>query len=147
VSKVEAWAARHPDVGLRLYRTAGGLRVIFTHDLFDPAHSSTRVLLQALESDPLYVRLCQDQACFRARLTPKPWRMRLGAPRAHYPFLDARQQAEFDRWLHKYEQQAAGYAVCRLLKTWGDPRPHPEVAAVIEAHDRIAAANPDLTLA
>jgi len=30
--------------------------------------------MRFLRSDPEYVKLCRIQECYRARLTPKPWR-------------------------------------------------------------------------
>jgi hypothetical protein len=32
------------------------------------------MLMRFLRADPDYVRLCAVQECYRARLTPKPWR-------------------------------------------------------------------------
>lgn len=60
----------------RLYETAGGFRLICTSM---PVPWSdwwwdTRVLMRWLWADPEYIRLCQVQKCYRARLTPKPWR-------------------------------------------------------------------------
>ncbi len=65
---------RHRELGFRVYRTRAGWRYLCTTQTFDPAANSTQLLLEALQSDPNYRLLCQIQNCFRARLTPKPWR-------------------------------------------------------------------------
>ncbi|MGH2485254.1 MAG: hypothetical protein ACRDHE_04485, partial [Ktedonobacterales bacterium] len=82
LQQVRQWAAGRPDLGLRAYRTFAGLRCVVTSQVFDPTAPQTLELLQTIGSDPLYVRLCQAQGCFRARLTPKPWRCRTSVPPA-----------------------------------------------------------------
>jgi hypothetical protein len=60
----------------RVYRTHSGCRVICTSRTFpwsDSAYHARR-LMQFLRADPQYVLLCNTQKCYRARLTPKPWR-------------------------------------------------------------------------
>ncbi len=47
------------DWGLRLYRTAAGVRGLVTHDLLDPTADATLATLKAVGADPLYVRLCK----------------------------------------------------------------------------------------
>ena len=59
---------------VRIYRTAAGYRGIATHALFDPCDSETLGLMREFNCDPLYIRLCERQESFRARLTPKGWR-------------------------------------------------------------------------
>lgn len=74
IAALKAWVEQNPEMGFRVYRTAAGLRHICTTEEFDPTEYSTRRLMQQFYTDPLYMRLCQFQECFRARLTPKPWR-------------------------------------------------------------------------
>jgi hypothetical protein len=147
VQRVQAWAARQPSLGLRVYRTAAGLRLLFTSHLFDPRASTTQELLQSLGSDPLYVRLCHDQECFRARLTPKPWRAGLSDLPPQFPQLMPHQQAGMAQWVMHYNAQSDRYAVCRLLTTLGDPSIHPAVAPIITLHDAKTASRPNLPLA
>ena len=59
----------HPDLGVRTYRTAAGLRVIVTGLASGPPDLTALV---DLGSDDLYVRLCGLHETSRARLTPKP---------------------------------------------------------------------------
>ena len=63
-----------PDWGIRIYKTAAGYRGIATHAPFDPTDPETLRLMERFACDPVYVRLCQRQESFRARITPKGWR-------------------------------------------------------------------------
>ena len=63
-----------PDWSVRIYKTAAGYRGIATHSLFDPCDSETLRLMREFQCDPQYIRLCERQESFRARLTPKGWR-------------------------------------------------------------------------
>lgn len=156
LQRVSEWARRNPGVGLRVYRTAAGLRCLFTHALYDPTAASTLEILRSLGSDPLYTRLCRDQECFRARLTPKPWRIGVRSLRGaavgpgippRYPRQTPNQEQLFARWLSQYESTAPHYTVCRLLAQLGDPQPHPQAAAIVAAHDRLACTDSNLKLA
>jgi len=62
---------------VRIYKTAAGYRGIVTHTLFDPTDSETLQWLKQFACDPQYIRLCQRQESFRARLTPKGVRLGL----------------------------------------------------------------------
>jgi hypothetical protein len=104
LARLREWQARQPDWALRVYRTKAGLRLLATHDGFDPASSATQGLLASLGSDPLYATLCRVQACFRARLTPKPWRIGLKAPNWHYPFESPTSESRFQAWLQRYDR-------------------------------------------
>ena len=74
IAKVENWTRNNPDWGWRIYRTRAGLRLLATHALFDPEAAASDGVFDALGADPLYRQLCKTQKCYRARLTPKPWR-------------------------------------------------------------------------
>ena len=137
VQRIMTWAVRYPDLGIRIYRTAGGLRCLFTNQVFDPGRAETTDILRALDSDPLYVRLCQAQACFRARLTPKPWRCDLPMPPSRYPWVDFVAETRYREWVQRYEQRTPQYAVCRLVKQLGPQEVHPDVQPVLTLHDRL----------
>ncbi len=60
----------------RIYRTHSGCRVICTSIALpweDMGWAATS-FMRFLRSDPNYMELCGVQKCYRARLTPKPWR-------------------------------------------------------------------------
>lgn len=139
--------ARTHGLGLRVYRTAAGYRGIVTTRRYNPAAPETIRLLNAFGCDPLYVRLCQVQESFRARLTPKPWRCGLPAPPVSFPFAGPSEQAQFDQWLRRYEQNSAATATCQLVHTAGASAADAELAALIDRHDRDTKALANLPLA
>jgi hypothetical protein len=133
--RISAWASQHSDLGLRVYRTFAGLRCLITNQVFDPSRAESAGILQALGSDPLYVRLCRAQACFRARLTPKPWRCGMAAPPNRYPWENAGAEMRYREWEQRYEQTITPYAVCKFIKAFGPDETHPDVAPVLDLHD------------
>lgn len=59
----------------KVYETHSGWRLICTsHRVNRDNFFDALRLLRFLRSDPQYIELCDLQQCFRARLTPKPWR-------------------------------------------------------------------------
>ena len=70
LKRIEEVGRSRPALGYRLYRTAGGFRLLVTSDTYDPMTKASNELLAAFGSDRLYTRLCQNQECFRARLRP-----------------------------------------------------------------------------
>ncbi len=147
VKSVAAWAAQNPGLGMRVYRTFGGLRCLVTNAVFEPNGSDTIGILQSLHSDPLYIRLCRQQQCFRARLTPKHWRCGVRPPPSRWPFDNPKEEARYRQWQHGYEMTSAGFATCRLVKTFGPSEVHPDVALVLKLHDMIACPDPQWPLA
>jgi hypothetical protein len=136
--RVRKFCSAHPDWRLRVYRTPAGLRLIATHARFTPAEETVQAFFKAVGVDPLYVRMCLNQHCFRARLTAKPWRIGIAShlkPRpgiwpAAPECLPARRA-----WVERYEAAAAGYAACRLEKTLGTGIEDPGLTAQIALHD------------
>lgn len=145
--KLEEQLSIDPRWGVRLYRTFAGMRVLVTHTTFDPVADVTLSLLNSVGSDPLYVRLCRDQECFRARLTPKPWRSGHAANRVVWPHENDEQKRRFEQWLAEYDKRHSGYATCRFLGTLGDETVHPEVMPVITIHDKLTRCSEALPLA
>jgi hypothetical protein len=147
LARIEEWARRHPQFGLRVYRTAGGLRGLITNELFDPTDPSSIQLLQSFNSDPLYVRLCRAQECFRARLTPKPWRCGSGNPPSRYPWPTPAAEMDQRRWEKQYDQAANGYTTCKVVKELGSAGMPSEVARIVALHDRYACRGDNYALA
>jgi hypothetical protein len=135
--RLQEFVGKYPHWGFRVYRTRAGLRAMATHDLFDPAADTTLDVLRMLGSDPLYVRLCKAQECFRARLTPKPWRCGHAQNTTTWPRESEEQQRQFDDWLAAYKSHQAHYATCRFLTALGSGAIHPEIATILEIHDKI----------
>ncbi len=147
VAAVELWTARNPGLGVRIYRTFGGLRCLVTNEIFDPTNEATLAILRELNSDPLYVRLCRDQGCFRARLSAKPWRCGMSRPPVRYPWEDAKAETRYREWDSKYRVASARYAVCRLIKQIGNPEVRPDIAPILSIHDQLSCVGSNLPLA
>lgn len=147
IAQICRWVESNRGFGARLYETSAGLRVLMVHDLFEPDSSVAASAFEALNADPLYRKLCERQHCFRARVSPKPWRCGASHPPSSWPFENTRSEADFSRWLKDYEKEALSFASCHFVRTVGIPEPHPELVAIIELHDRLAAVSSNLPLA
>ena len=127
-----AASAKYNEYGFRTYETFQGARVIVLGRSFDPRGSETKKIMQEFNCDPLYSTLCHKQGCFRARLTPKPYRMKMKPYKVHYPREDV--DSEFQRWLAEYEGASRTFSVCRFIEQVGARQPLNEV---VQIHDEI----------
>lgn len=75
MARLQAFVKQHPMWAVRVYRTPAGLRLLATHAPVDPLGPQAQAFFSAIGADPLYVRMCLNQRCFRARISGKPWRM------------------------------------------------------------------------
>jgi hypothetical protein len=130
--------AREHDLGMRVYRTTLGYRCLVTSETFDPAADDTLGLLRDFGSDELYVKMCRAQDCFRARLTPKPHRVRLYKPGHRYPWIDDSRRRMFERWLRAYEERSQGFSACRYKDHFGRLKVARGVQEIVDIHDSIA---------
>ena len=146
IGKAEDWARRHPGWNWRIYRTAAGLRLLATHALFDPADAVCEEVFSAVDADPLYRKLCRTQECFRARLTPKPWRCNLPNPPVAWPFESGDSEAAHNDWEARYNAVARNKSTCALLSA-GDGRVHPELQPLVALHDEMTRATSPMPLA
>lgn len=137
LARVDEWAKRQPFLSLRVYRTFAGLRCLVTSDLFDPAAPNTLAIFNALKADSLYILLCRAQECFRARLTPKPWRCGLANPPARWPWPNAKMEMQYRAWEQTYTQTSTQYAVCQLVKEIGRGEVHPALDPLVRLHDEL----------
>jgi hypothetical protein len=145
--RLQAWIEDDPSRGVRVYRTPAGFRYLVTHDVFDPRAEEASRAMEALGCDPRYGILCRAQRCFRARLTPKPWRCGLRPPRVRFPFETAEEEAAMREWLERYTSASGPFAACAFEASHGSRAGHPEVAAVQRAHDDLSRAERPLPLA
>lgn len=132
--------------GYRVYETAAGFRVLGVGRACDPCGDQTQALMKSIGADPAFVQLCLAQKCFRARLTPKPWRCGMPKPPGRHP-RTADAQAAFDRWLARYDQACRDKATCRLLEVVGRDTVAPELADLVTFHDQVTRATSMLVLA
>ena len=141
------WLQRNPGWGWRIYQTRAGLRLLATHQLMDPADPVCAAVFEATNADPLYRRLCQNQQCYRARLTPKPWRCGIHEKPERWPWKSDRHEKRFRAWEQRYLAAAEKFATCRLAAEYGSTARPPEVASLIQIHDQATRASSGLALA
>jgi hypothetical protein len=141
------WLDNNPGHSFRVYRTRAGLRLLFTDKLYEPTSEETLTILKMLGSDPLYRRLTEKQQCFRARLTPKPWRCDCLTPPYRYPWNDENEKRQYRQWEDQYRQKCRGYKACELIEEFGRTSDNKEIDAIIRLHDRHACGESMLKLA
>ena len=138
VNRVRFVTERHAGLGVRLYRTANGFRCLVTSGTWDPLATVTTSLLEQLGSDPLYMTLCRGQECFRARLSPKPWRCEVPPAPSRFPWRNDAAEQEHRRWVAKYERATAGYSTCAFIGAFGESNVDPAVEPILRLHDELA---------
>ena len=167
--------ATHPKESFRLYETPVGFRIIATHDTIAPSDNLVTQWFEYFHADANYVRLCQAQQCFRARLTAKPWRMAevndsqlaKDIPAKDFWFANdnavektatqQRQDLESGKesrkqWITYYDQYAKHYRSCRYVETFsgtdaGHQLEHQAIQAFIDWHDSHCQVNKELEMA
>lgn len=120
--------AQRPELRFRVYSTKAGLRYLCTSRLFDPLSAESRDILLRLKADTRYAQLCRVQKCYRARVSPKPWRCLSKPERSGF----------FRRLFNGVGDVIApeSFATCRYLESVGDnPEMPPEVSLVLQKHD------------
>ncbi len=131
IAAVESLVQQFPDLGFRVYRTRNGLRHFCITQLSDPLDPATHRVMSSLYVDPLYSRLCQFQGTFRARLTPKPWRV----DREH------QEQFVYDRITGLVLPHSSPYAVCHLIEVLGNSEILPQFEPLLQTHDSYCRVN------
>jgi hypothetical protein len=147
LAKIENWTRLNPEWGWRIYRTRAGLRLLATQGLVEADSAAAKGVFEALGADPLYCKLCQNQKCFRARLTPKPWRCGVHRKPARWPWLDEKQEKRFQKWETEYQTKSALWATCAFVRHVGNPALHPQVQTILKIHDDSTLAESKLDLA
>lgn len=148
--RVERFLGDHPDWHARLYRTPAGFRVLAMHQTFDPRSDEVEECFKALGTDRVYARMCKRQRCFRARVSPKPWRVGIDEhlrPRPGVWPISPERMPERRRWVENYEQIASDYAACRFVEAMGSGQVDNRARAVQELHDQLSGAASGLPIA
>lgn len=127
---------KYKEYGFRLYETYQGARVIVLGREFDPRDRETKKMMDEFNCDPLYTFLCIKQGCYRARLTPKPYRMKMRGYKIKFP-RDGN-DGEFQQWLSQYESNSRSFNVCRFIEQIGTNHP---LNDVIRLHDDLTGVN------
>ncbi len=131
----------------RLYRTCAGYRCVILNKPIDPTSQESADLFDLFQADPLYIRLCKNQKCYRARLTPKPWRLKFRTPPNRYPWGNEPQKQRYRRWEKEYAAESKSFATCQFLEQSGKKKVNLELQALIELHDKITRVGAALPLA
>jgi len=147
LDKLRRWVAGHPGWRVRVYRTFAGLRYLVTHAPFSPQDPEVQAAMAALGADPQYIRLCQVQKSFRARLTPKPWRIGVPNPPTGFPFESAAAEQAMRQWESRYALASEGRATCHFVEELGGGAEHPDIAPLRALHDEQTRATSGLALA
>lgn len=134
------------DIDFPAYRKPG-LRLLATHQTFDPESPQVAEVFEQLGADPLYGKLCRIQKYFRARLSLKPWRCGLNAPEVRWPWGSDDQAGAFSDWQIKYQVKSAGYATCWLLGVVGGADVHASLVRLLAHHDAATGVGIDRPLA
>lgn len=114
---------------------------------FNPTAPDVQELMKATGTDPAFSQLCLAQRSFRARLTPKPWRVEKPNPPGQHPREEAAMQERFATWLSDYENAADDYATSRYVETVGSGRASGDARPLQELHDRVTRCDEPLPLA
>lgn len=125
ISALKILQDKNNSLSFRVYETAGGLRAIETSRSWDPTDYHTKRIMKSVSADPLYIALCKSQECFRARLTPKPWRL--------FDYIDYDDFTTGNEWLKSTEESEVG--VCKLLKVIGSEEIDSKFKDLITYHD------------
>lgn len=136
-----AASSQYQGLGFRLYETFQGARVIVTGRGFDPRSSATVKLMDEFNCDRLYTTLCQKQGCFRARLTPKPSRIKLRGHRVQFP---READPKLEEWIAQYERESENFSVCKFIEQIGGD---PFLSEVVRLHDELSKAHSNFQLA
>lgn len=147
LDNIRSAASHHPELSFRLYRTRNGYRVMVVSRPISAQSDEARQLLNEFNADPLYRRMCKNQECFRARLTPKAWRCDAGSPPARYPFESPQQESAYREWEKQYLRRIDVFSTCDFVETIGDDRPAPSLTGLIELHDKLTRSSEPMPLA
>lgn len=147
VERLRRFVAARPEWRVRVYRTYAGLRYLVTHAPFSPTDADVQAAMAAVGADPQYIRLCQVQKSFRARLTPKPWRIGVENPPVTFPYQSPEDEREMRGWVARYDAASAGRATCRFVEEIGTGAEHPDLAVIRALHDEHTRATSGLPLA
>jgi hypothetical protein len=130
----------------RVYETRNGYRCIITNKSEPGGTRESIALLERLHCDNQYIHMTKVQECYRARLTPKPYRMKLSKPPIRFPYATEKAIELFDEWLLTYQRELVKYATCKFVEEIGTTMDS-RVLGVIKIHDELTKSSTNLTLA
>lgn len=142
LDRFKVFSEQHPNLHLRVYETTMGYRILFMEKTHDPSSEATEKLLKRLNTDSVYIRMCRHQHCFRARVSPKPWRIGVDRIRPRPGVWPIREEKKKDRekWVIKYNEMSEQYASCRFLMQLGSHSICEKTEHVRKLHDELCQA-------
>jgi hypothetical protein len=143
MGRIERFLQTRSNWQVRVYQTPAGLRLLAVHRRFSPNDSEVTGFFEAIGTDRVYVRMCKNQQCFRARLTPKPWRVGISdhlKPRPGVWPINPERMPDRLAWVERYEKASVGYSACRYVTTLGAGGVDAYVESVQKHHDDMAGA-------
>lgn len=146
LAKAEKMAQSSPEWGWRIYRTRAGFRLLATHKAIEPETANMEPVFEEFGADPLYRQLCKTQKCYRARLTPKPWRCSIRQP-PRWPFQDIKMEERFKKWEARYLAECEKWATCELVSVVGSQEIDEAIKPIVAVHDEVTRAESKLPLA
>ena len=144
---IRNFSQQHPHWHLRVYRTPKGYRILAMHQIFDANGKEAQLMFEAIKADPHYVRMCKNQNCFRARISPKPWRIGMNRLRLGIWPVDPQDLAIREAWVREYEQHAKHYSSCRFVEQFGSQIVNAKAKQVQLLHDQYCKSGTHLDLA
>jgi hypothetical protein len=150
LGRIRQFLASRPEWSFRIYRTPAGLRLLATHRTFDPREPAVAECFRELGCDPIYARMCLNQNCFRARVSPKPWRIGISThlkPRPGVWPVSRDQMPNRMAWVARYEKQAESFSACRFVDAVGSGVEDSTARAVQILHDDLCGAESGKPLA
>jgi len=128
LKNVAAYCSGNRDMLVRVYRTAKGLRYLNSSFEIDPLSEFSDKSLEAFGADEVYRQLCVKYKAYRARVEPKPWRVKRA----------------------KLKDPNAKFRTCQLIDIIGSGQQNPAFDFLIKTHDDYSLAldqNDELVLA
>lgn len=150
LERVKLFCEKNSEFKFRVYKTPAGMRLLAINDLYNPKDETTVKVMKELGSDSNYIQMCINQNCFRARVSPKPWRINLKESLPHktviWPYTPEKLEAR-QKWVDKYELKSQNYAACKYIQTIGTGDECRDALRIQELHDELSRANEDLPIA
>ncbi|WP_109439491.1 hypothetical protein [Acinetobacter haemolyticus] len=147
LEKIRIFSTNYPTWHLRVYRTPNGYRILVMHQIFEPRGEQVQSFFKTIYADPNYDLMCKNQNCFRARVSPKPWRIGIERLRQGIWPIPKERMALRESWIREYERQSKNYASCRFVAQFGSQMTHPKAKRVQSIHDQYCKSDSQLDLA
>ncbi len=147
-SGIQEFMAQNPNWNARLYRTPLGIRMLVTHQTYSASDPIVAECFKKIAADPIYAKMSQRQDCFRARVSPKPWRIGIAdRMRGGVWPVEEKKVSERRAWIDRYETASRPYSACAFLESLGSGTIHPDIRPVVELHDRLCQSDAQLPIA